>query len=168
MLEGDHIKVTASKHSFPTVCKEDQSTDWFNSLQTCLHWNKRERQKSFAFVESATQKSSPSTPNRKYSRRSPSSGTSSPQSQRKNEQPSLDSLSDKVFTMFIDDEYRRESDEDEEYDSSRRFFESSDEDSLADTSLEEDGFRGWTDNEISEARSAGQILENLEMRKLSP
>jgi hypothetical protein len=51
-IEGDHIKVTASRYPFPTVCKEDQATDWFNSLQNCLHWNKRERQKSFAVVES--------------------------------------------------------------------------------------------------------------------
>lgn len=52
IIEGDHIKVTASRYPFPTVCKEDQATDWFNSLQNCLHWNKRERQKSFAVVES--------------------------------------------------------------------------------------------------------------------
>ncbi|CAO3638678.1 unnamed protein product [Cunninghamella echinulata] len=50
--QGDHVKVTASKYPFPTVCKEDQASDWFNSLQKCLHWNKRERQKSFAVVES--------------------------------------------------------------------------------------------------------------------
>ncbi|KAI9259245.1 ATP-NAD kinase-like domain-containing protein [Helicostylum pulchrum] len=50
--QGDHIKVTASRYPFPTVCKEDQATDWFNSLQNCLHWNRRERQKSFAVVES--------------------------------------------------------------------------------------------------------------------
>ncbi|OAD01933.1 hypothetical protein MUCCIDRAFT_22156, partial [Mucor lusitanicus CBS 277.49] len=47
LKQGDHIKVTASKYSFPTVCKQDQATDWFNSLSKCLHWNKRERQKSF-------------------------------------------------------------------------------------------------------------------------
>ncbi|CEP11550.1 hypothetical protein [Parasitella parasitica] len=52
LKQGDHIKVTASRYPFPTVCKEDQATDWFNSLQNCLHWNKRERQKSFAVVES--------------------------------------------------------------------------------------------------------------------
>lgn len=51
-IEGDHVKVTASKFPFPTICKDDQATDWFNSLQNCLHWNKRDRQKSFAVVES--------------------------------------------------------------------------------------------------------------------
>lgn len=50
--EGDHIKVTASKYPFPTVCKEDQATDWFKSLSNCLNWNIRQRQKSFAVVES--------------------------------------------------------------------------------------------------------------------
>ncbi|KAI8992088.1 ATP-NAD kinase-like domain-containing protein [Mycotypha africana] len=52
LKQGDHVKVTASRYSFPTVCKADQATDWFNSLQKCLHWNKRDRQKSFAIVES--------------------------------------------------------------------------------------------------------------------
>ena len=29
----------------PTVCAEDQSLDWFESLRRCLHWNERVRQK---------------------------------------------------------------------------------------------------------------------------
>lgn len=64
--EGDHIKVTASRYPFPTVCKDDQATDWFNSLSGCLHWNRRERQKSFAIVESNRngKKSTPGTPGR--------------------------------------------------------------------------------------------------------
>ncbi|CDS11315.1 hypothetical protein LRAMOSA03578 [Lichtheimia ramosa] len=52
LKQGDHIKVTASKYPFPTVCKEDQATDWFKSLSNCLNWNIRQRQKSFAVVES--------------------------------------------------------------------------------------------------------------------
>ncbi|CAO3594902.1 unnamed protein product [Absidia cylindrospora] len=52
LFQGDHIKVTASKHPFPTVCKDDQTSDWFGSVQKCLHWNRRPRQKSFAVVES--------------------------------------------------------------------------------------------------------------------
>lgn len=188
-LEGDHIKVTASKYSFPTVCKEDQATDWFNSLQKCLHWNKRQRQKSFAVVESDQngQKSSPSTPrvnlnmtngnsakyssNGSYSRKNsgPSStnhsGTSSPQNQKRNEQSSCtDITSDTVFAMFIEDDYRQDSEEEEDY-NSHRFFES-DEDSSLDSSFSiEDGFSGWTDAEILEARSASQI--NQEIHHLS-
>ena len=49
--EGDHIKVTASKFPFPTVCADNQSTDWFNAISRTLKWNERERQKSFVVVE---------------------------------------------------------------------------------------------------------------------
>ncbi|KAH9945700.1 ATP-NAD kinase-like domain-containing protein [Amylocystis lapponica] len=49
--EGDHIKVTASKYPFPTVCADTQSIDWFNSITRTLKWNERERQKSFVVVE---------------------------------------------------------------------------------------------------------------------
>lgn len=51
ITEGDHIKVTASKFPFPTVCADNQSTDWFNSISRTLKWNERERQKSFVVVE---------------------------------------------------------------------------------------------------------------------
>jgi NAD+ kinase len=50
-LEGDHIKVTASKFPFPTVCADNQSTDWFQAISRTLRWNERERQKSFVVVE---------------------------------------------------------------------------------------------------------------------
>jgi NAD+ kinase len=49
--EGDHIKITASKYPFPTVCSVSQSTDWFQSIGRTLKWNERERQKSFVVVE---------------------------------------------------------------------------------------------------------------------
>jgi NAD+ kinase len=29
LKQGDHIKITASKYPFPTVCADKQSTDWF-------------------------------------------------------------------------------------------------------------------------------------------
>lgn len=51
-LEGDHIKVSASPYPVPTICYEDASKDWIASLQECLHWNVRQRQKSFVMVES--------------------------------------------------------------------------------------------------------------------
>lgn len=51
LKQGDHIKVTASKYPFPTVCADKQSTDWFNSISRTLHWNDREKQKSFVVVE---------------------------------------------------------------------------------------------------------------------
>lgn len=43
--------MTASKYPFPTVCAEQQSTDWFLSISRTLKWNERERQKSFVVVE---------------------------------------------------------------------------------------------------------------------
>lgn len=51
LKQGDHIKVTASKYPFPTVCSISQSTDWFQSISRTLKWNERERQKSFVVVE---------------------------------------------------------------------------------------------------------------------
>ncbi|KAI0633659.1 ATP-NAD kinase [Trametes polyzona] len=57
LKQGDHIKITASKYPFPTVCAESQSRDWFHSISRTLKWNERERQKSFVVVEeSPTQK----------------------------------------------------------------------------------------------------------------
>nr|CDI51473.1 related to UTR1 (associated with ferric reductase activity) [Melanopsichium pennsylvanicum 4] len=51
LKQGDHIKVTASRYPFPTVCAENQSTDWFSSISRTLKWNERQRQKSFVVVE---------------------------------------------------------------------------------------------------------------------
>lgn len=51
LKQGDHIKITASKYPFPTVCADKQSTDWFKSISRTLRWNERERQKSFVVVE---------------------------------------------------------------------------------------------------------------------
>ncbi|KAI9259286.1 ATP-NAD kinase-like domain-containing protein [Sporodiniella umbellata] len=99
--QGDHIKVTASRYPFPTVCKEDQATDWFNSLQNCLHWNKRERQKSFAVVESHGERKK-----RTDSRKSSSSSSLS------------DVGADEVFGMFYDDELHRAGSDSSENDAS--------------------------------------------------
>src|SRR3954471_661333 len=52
LKQGDHIKVTASRHPFPTICAQTTSKDWFNSLTRCLKWNERQRQKMFVVVES--------------------------------------------------------------------------------------------------------------------
>lgn len=45
LLQGDYIAVSMSPYPMPTVCAEDQSLDWFESLRRCLHWNERTRQK---------------------------------------------------------------------------------------------------------------------------
>ncbi|KZV76301.1 ATP-NAD kinase [Peniophora sp. CONT] len=56
LKQGDHIKVTASKYPFPTVCHDKQSTDWFHAISRTLKWNDRERQKSFVVVEEGPEK----------------------------------------------------------------------------------------------------------------
>ncbi|KAF7728836.1 hypothetical protein EC973_005462 [Apophysomyces ossiformis] len=53
LQQGDHVKVTISRYPLPTVCGTDTSTDWFASLQQCLQWNVRERQKSFVVLETS-------------------------------------------------------------------------------------------------------------------
>jgi NAD+ kinase len=62
--EGDHIKVTASKFPFPTVCADNQSIDWFHAISRTLKWNERERQKSFVVVEEGPAKSKARKPNK--------------------------------------------------------------------------------------------------------
>ena len=56
--EGDHIKISASRYPFPTVCADKQSTDWFHSISRTLKWNERQRQKSFVVVEEGPEKTS--------------------------------------------------------------------------------------------------------------
>lgn len=192
--------MTASKYSFPTVCKKDQATDWFNSLSKCLHWNKRERQKSFAIVESnrGVHKSMPTTPRNNsspmhhgLSMTSTGSFTPKPNSYKKNHgtssspppqhkkssfhdastsyTSSSDGVPDEVFAMFIEDEYRQNSensnDEDEEHANESNLFDSDDD---SDDSLSiEDSFNGWTDDEIVKARFAGSITREIERLSLT-
>ncbi|KAG8213760.1 hypothetical protein J3R82DRAFT_10469 [Butyriboletus roseoflavus] len=58
LKQGDHIKISASKYPFPTVCADKQSTDWFHSISRTLKWNERQRQKSFVVVEEGPAKTS--------------------------------------------------------------------------------------------------------------
>ncbi|RKO92906.1 ATP-NAD kinase-like domain-containing protein [Blyttiomyces helicus] len=51
LRQGDSVTVVASPSPVPTVCEVDQSADWFNGLERCLGWNKRERQKAFKTSE---------------------------------------------------------------------------------------------------------------------
>jgi NAD kinase len=44
---GDSIQIKSSQFPVPTVCQVDQSEDWFGGLESCLAWNKREKQKAF-------------------------------------------------------------------------------------------------------------------------
>ncbi|KAK4705427.1 NAD+ kinase, partial [Phenoliferia sp. Uapishka_3] len=56
LRQGDHIKVTASQYPFPTVCADNQSTDWFQAIARTLKWNERQRQKSFVILEEGRKK----------------------------------------------------------------------------------------------------------------
>lgn len=39
------LLVTTSIYPVPSICAQDQISDWFDSLAECLHWNVRKRQK---------------------------------------------------------------------------------------------------------------------------
>ncbi|XP_032596715.1 NAD kinase isoform X2 [Drosophila grimshawi] len=42
---GDSLRVTTSIYPVPSICAQDQISDWFDSLAEGLHWNVRKRQK---------------------------------------------------------------------------------------------------------------------------
>jgi NAD+ kinase len=42
---GDAVRVTMSPHPVPTINHEDQTIDWFNSIERCFKWNERLEQK---------------------------------------------------------------------------------------------------------------------------
>ncbi|KAF9432295.1 hypothetical protein BGZ76_011008 [Entomortierella beljakovae] len=44
---GDSVMITGSKYPAVTVCRRDQSTDWFHGLTQVLNWNSRAQQKPF-------------------------------------------------------------------------------------------------------------------------
>lgn len=46
LLHGDSLRVTTSIYPVPSICAQDQISDWFDSLAECLHWNVRKPQKS--------------------------------------------------------------------------------------------------------------------------
>ncbi|KAI0958311.1 hypothetical protein AcV7_004165 [Taiwanofungus camphoratus] len=104
LKQGDHIKVTASKYPFPTVCADTQSTDWFNSISRTLKWNERERQKSFVVVEES--------PSRKQQRRRKFPGASGNGEVPRKEQPTP--ASPHVNVREKRDVEEREDEEDEE------------------------------------------------------
>ncbi|XP_060851120.1 NAD kinase-like isoform X4 [Rhopalosiphum padi] len=47
LCADDSLRVTTSIFSLPSICAQDQISDWFDSLAECLHWNVRKRQKHF-------------------------------------------------------------------------------------------------------------------------
>ncbi|XP_032518873.2 NAD kinase-like isoform X1 [Danaus plexippus] len=45
LRHGDSMYVTTSVYPVPSICAQDQISDWFDSLAECLHWNVRKKQK---------------------------------------------------------------------------------------------------------------------------
>jgi len=44
LCHGDSLRVTTSIYPIPSICAQDQISDWFDSLAECLHWNVRKKQ----------------------------------------------------------------------------------------------------------------------------
>ncbi|KAJ8984343.1 hypothetical protein NQ317_012564 [Molorchus minor] len=58
---GDSLRVTTSIYPVPSICAQDQISDWFDSLAECLHWNVRKRQKHLDELTDLTHSSSNDT-----------------------------------------------------------------------------------------------------------
>ncbi|CAB3367292.1 Hypothetical predicted protein [Cloeon dipterum] len=61
LRQGDSLRVTTSIYPVPSICAQDQISDWFDSLAECLHWNVRKRQKHLDELSDLTQSSSNDT-----------------------------------------------------------------------------------------------------------
>ncbi|XP_065353829.1 NAD kinase-like isoform X3 [Cloeon dipterum] len=61
LKHGDSLRVTTSIYPVPSICAQDQISDWFDSLAECLHWNVRKRQKHLDELSDLTQSSSNDT-----------------------------------------------------------------------------------------------------------
>jgi hypothetical protein len=84
---------------------------------------------------------------------------------------SSDGVPDEVFAMFIEDEYKRDSEDEDEniqhVKDESAFFDTDSDDDNDDGSSVEDGFSGWTDEEIIKARFSSKIALELERLSLS-
>ncbi|KAG5894281.1 hypothetical protein JTB14_007426 [Gonioctena quinquepunctata] len=58
LVHGDSLRVTTSVYPVPSICAQDQISDWFDSLAECLHWNVRKRQKHLDELTDLTHSSS--------------------------------------------------------------------------------------------------------------
>ncbi|XP_074031938.1 NAD kinase isoform X2 [Leptinotarsa decemlineata] len=58
LAHGDSLRVTTSVYPVPSICAQDQITDWFDSLAECLHWNVRKKQKHLDELTDLTHSSS--------------------------------------------------------------------------------------------------------------
>ncbi|XP_043190145.1 NAD kinase-like isoform X1 [Amphibalanus amphitrite] len=51
LRKGDSLRVTTSVFPVPSICSSDQITDWFDSLDECLRWNDRKKQRQLESVD---------------------------------------------------------------------------------------------------------------------
>ncbi|XP_077284129.1 NAD kinase-like isoform X4 [Arctopsyche grandis] len=61
LFHGDSLRVTTSVYPVPSICAQDQISDWFDSLAECLHWNVRKKQKHLDELSDLTLSSSNDT-----------------------------------------------------------------------------------------------------------
>ena len=61
------LRVTTSIYPVPSICAQDQISDWFASLAECLHWNVRKKQKHFDELSDLTRCSSNDTLDSQFS-----------------------------------------------------------------------------------------------------
>lgn len=61
LCHGDSLRVTTSIYPVPSICAQDQISDWFDSLAECLHWNVRKKQRHFDELSDLTHSSSNDT-----------------------------------------------------------------------------------------------------------
>ncbi|XP_018327969.1 NAD kinase isoform X1 [Agrilus planipennis] len=61
LKHGDSLRVTMSIYPLPSICEQDQISDWFDSLAECLHWNVRKKQKHLDELTDLTHSSSDDT-----------------------------------------------------------------------------------------------------------
>lgn len=58
LIHGDSLHVTTSIYPVPSICAQDQISDWFASLAECLHWNVRKKQKAMDELSDLSRSSS--------------------------------------------------------------------------------------------------------------
>jgi len=67
LCHGESLRVTTSIYPVPSICAQDQISDWFASLAECLHWNVRKKQKHFDELSDLTRCSSNDTLDSQFS-----------------------------------------------------------------------------------------------------
>ncbi|RUS24664.1 ATP-NAD kinase-like domain-containing protein [Jimgerdemannia flammicorona] len=150
LKQGDHIKVTASRYPFPTICAQTQSNDWFNSLTRCLKWNERQRQNLFVVVESSRKDPVTGGHGKKTSiSNGTGTGNSTPTTPRVDSSSASSVASDPpedMFAMFGDESASATSS------GLSSFGDEEDEDDEEDEEGDDDVLEGWREDELRKSR----------------